>query len=63
VREAVSALGSQNGADPEQSKASILAIACPYEAPRFEDSTKTVPGAGAILVKDLAELLAEAMGL
>jgi Fe-S oxidoreductase len=63
VREAVSALGSQNGADPEQSKASILAIACPYEAPRFEDSTKTVPGAGGIIVKDLAELLAEAMGL
>ena len=60
VREAVSALGSR---DPEESKASILAVACPYEAPRFEDSTKTVPGAGEILVKDLAELLAEAMGL
>jgi Fe-S oxidoreductase len=63
VREAVSALGSQNGSDPEESKATILAVACPYEAPRFEDSTKTVPGADGILVKDLAELLAEAMGL
>lgn len=60
VREAISALGRR---DPEESKASILAIACPYEAPRFEDSTKTVPGAGGILVKDLSELLAEAMDL
>lgn len=63
VREALSALGSQNGADPEESKASVLAVACPYEAPRFEDSIKTVPGAAGILVKDIAELLAEAMGL
>jgi Fe-S oxidoreductase len=44
-------------------KATILAIACPYEAPRFEDATKTVPGAEGILVKDIAELLAESMGL
>ncbi|NIM92691.1 MAG: 4Fe-4S dicluster domain-containing protein [Anaerolineales bacterium] len=63
VREAVSALGSQNRGDPEESKTSILAVACPYEAPRFEDSTKTVPDAGDILVKDISELLAEAMDL
>jgi Fe-S oxidoreductase len=63
VREAVSAIGIQNVEDPEESKASILAVACPYETPRFEDSTKTVQDAGGILVKDLAELLAEAMGL
>jgi Fe-S oxidoreductase len=63
VREAASALGSQNGSDPDDTKPSILAVACPYEAPRFEDATKTVSGAGEILVKDIAELLAEAMGL
>ena len=40
----------------------ILAIACPYEAPRFEDAAKMVEGASRLLVKDLAELLAEAMG-
>jgi Fe-S oxidoreductase len=44
-------------------KAAILAIACPYEAPRFEDATKTVPGAEGMLVRDIAELLAESMGL
>ena len=42
--------------------ADILAVACPYEAPRFEDATKTVPGAGRLIVRDIAKLLAEAMG-
>jgi hypothetical protein len=41
----------------------ILAVACPYEKPRFEDATKTVEGAEKILVKDIAELLAESMGV
>jgi Fe-S oxidoreductase len=50
VREAVDA-----GAD-------VLAVACPYEAPRFEDAIKTVPEAGHLVVRDVAELLAEAMG-
>jgi Fe-S oxidoreductase len=49
VREALSA-----GAD-------ILAVACPYEAPRFEDAAKMVQGAGRLVVKDIAELLAAAM--
>jgi Fe-S oxidoreductase/predicted DNA-binding transcriptional regulator YafY len=40
----------------------ILAIACPYEAPRFEDAAKMVEGASRLVVKDIAELLAEAMG-
>ena len=40
----------------------ILAVACPYESPRFEDAAKTVPGAGQIKVKDIAEILVEAMG-
>lgn len=50
VREAVTA-----GAD-------ILAVACPYEAPRFEDAAKMVQKAGRLQVKDIAELLADAMG-
>ncbi len=41
--------------------ADILAVACPYEAPRFEDAAKMVQGAGRLVVKDIAELLAEAM--
>jgi Fe-S oxidoreductase len=51
VREALSA-----GAD-------VLAVACPYETPRFEDAAKTVPGADKLKVKDIAELLAESMGV
>jgi Fe-S oxidoreductase len=42
--------------------AEILAVACPYESPRFEDAAKTVPGAGQIIVRDIAELLSQAMG-
>jgi Fe-S oxidoreductase len=41
--------------------AEILAVACPYEAPRFEDAAKMVQGAGQLLVKDIAELLEDAM--
>ena len=42
-------------------EAEILAVACPYEPPRFEDSTKTVPGADKIIVRDILELLTEAI--
>jgi Fe-S oxidoreductase len=41
--------------------AEILTVACPYEPPRFEDATKTVKGAESLVVKDILELLAEAM--
>ena len=51
VREAVT-----SGAD-------ILAVACPYETPRFEDATKMVEKASRIMVKDIAELIAESMGV
>jgi Fe-S oxidoreductase len=50
VREAVAA------------EANILAVACPYEAPRFEDATKMVESARRLKVKDISELLAEALG-
>ena len=42
--------------------ADILAIACPYEPARFEDAAKVVPGAEKLRVRDVAELLAEAIG-
>lgn len=41
----------------------ILAIACPYEKPRFEDASKVVANARDLIVKDIAELLAASMGL
>ena len=42
--------------------AEILAIACPYEAPRFEDAAKMVEKASRLIVRDIAELLAESIG-
>jgi Fe-S oxidoreductase/predicted DNA-binding transcriptional regulator YafY len=47
----------------EEAGAQILAVACPYEMPRFEDAVKTVEEASELVVKDIVELLAEAMGL
>ena len=44
-----------------KSEAEVLAVACPYEPPRFEDSTKTVTGAASLQVKDILELLLDAV--
>jgi Fe-S oxidoreductase len=44
------------------SGANILAVACPYETPRFEDAVKSLNGGRQLIVKDIAELLAEAIG-
>ncbi|MDE3074973.1 MAG: (Fe-S)-binding protein [Chloroflexota bacterium] len=49
VREAVT-----TGAD-------VLAVCCPYEVSRFEDAVKSTGNAGKLLVKDIVELLDEAM--
>jgi Fe-S oxidoreductase len=40
--------------------AQVLAVACPYEAPRFEDAIKSTGNEGKLVVKDVVELLAEA---
>lgn len=42
--------------------ANILAVACPYEPPRFEDAVKMSQKAGQLVVKDIIELLADALG-
>ncbi len=42
--------------------AGILAVACPYEAPRFEDAAKQAANGQQVAVRDIAELLAAAMG-
>ena len=51
VREAV-----ETGAD-------VLAVCCPYEVSRFEDAVKSTGNAGRLVVKDIIELVAEAMGV
>ncbi len=49
VREAVA-----TGAD-------VLAICCPYEVSRFEDAVKSTGNEGKLLVKDIVELIEEAL--
>jgi Fe-S oxidoreductase len=41
--------------------ATTLAVACPYEPPRFEDAIKTIREASGMEVRDVIELLAESM--
>jgi Fe-S oxidoreductase len=43
------------------SGAATLAVACPYEPPRFEDASKMVEGASGLIVKDIVELIADAL--
>ncbi len=50
VREAV-----ETGAD-------VLVVCCPYEVSRFEDAVKSTGNDGKLVVKDIAELIVEAMG-
>lgn len=41
----------------------IMVVACPYEPPRFEDAIKAIPEANGLVVKDITEVLVEAMDL
>ncbi|GAB4319332.1 MAG: (Fe-S)-binding protein [Candidatus Sumerlaeia bacterium] len=42
--------------------ADVLAVSCPYEISRFEDAIKTLGLDGRLIVRDVTELLAEALG-
>ena len=41
--------------------ADVLAVSCPYEISRFEDALKVVGGDSKMIVRDLTELMAEAI--
>jgi len=41
--------------------ADVLAVACPYEISRFEDALKVLGYEKKMIVRDIVELLAEAM--
>jgi Fe-S oxidoreductase len=43
--------------------AEVLAVSCPFELSRFEDSAKVAGLEGSLKVRDLIELLAESMDL
>jgi nicotinic acid mononucleotide adenylyltransferase len=47
----------------KETRQRVLVTACPYEPPRFEDAVKTIDEASDLIVKDIAELLAQSMGL
>jgi Fe-S oxidoreductase len=42
--------------------ADVLAVSCPYEIYRFEDALKVIPHERPMVVRDVVELLAEALG-
>ncbi len=42
--------------------ADVLAVSCPYEIYRFEDALKVIPHDKPMVVRDVVELLAEALG-
>ncbi|MFQ5857305.1 MAG: (Fe-S)-binding protein [Anaerolineae bacterium] len=42
--------------------ADTLVVCCPYEVSRFEDAVKSTGNEGRLVVRDIAELIAEAMG-
>lgn len=42
--------------------ADVLAVCCPYEVSRFEDAVKSTGNEGKLLVKDIVELMEEALG-
>ncbi len=42
--------------------ADVLAVCCPYEVSRFEDAVKSTGNDGKLVVKDIAELMVEALG-
>ncbi len=44
-----------------RSGASVLVVACPYETPRFEDAVKTTGRVEQLAVKDIIELLVDAI--
>ncbi|RMG68523.1 MAG: (Fe-S)-binding protein [Calditrichaeota bacterium] len=42
--------------------ADVLAVCCPYEVSRFEDAVKSTGNEGKLIVKDIIELVVEALG-
>jgi Fe-S oxidoreductase len=44
-----------------RSNADVLAVSCPYEIYRFEDALKVIPHEKPMVVRDVVELLADAL--
>ncbi len=55
-------LSDRRVAEAAETGADVLAVSCPYEVPRFEDSLKVLGYDDRMVVRDVTELVAEAMG-
>ena len=53
VREAVATVGTDGSG--------VLSVACPYEPSRFEDAVKSTGNDGRLIVRDIIELIDQAM--
>ena len=53
VREAVATVGMDGSG--------VLSVACPYEPSRFEDAVKSTGNDGKLVVRDIVELIDQAM--
>ncbi|MBN1909664.1 MAG: hypothetical protein JW818_07995, partial [Pirellulales bacterium] len=58
-----SRLSDDRVAEAAKTGADILAVSCPFEPSRFEDSVKVNGVENQLRVRDIIELLAESMGL
>jgi Fe-S oxidoreductase len=55
-------LSEQRVREAVESGADVLAVCCPYEVSRFSDAVKSTGNDGKLVVKDIIELVVEAMG-
>ena len=55
-------LSEQRVIEAVETGADVLAVCCPLEVSRFEDAVKSTGNEGKLLVKDIIELVVEAMG-
>ncbi len=55
-------LSEQRVKEAVETGADVLAVCCPYEVSRFTDAVKSTGNEGKLVVKDIIELVTEAMG-
>jgi Fe-S oxidoreductase len=55
-------LSEQRVKEAVETGADVLAVCCPYEVSRFSDAVKSTGNEGKLVVKDIIELVTEAMG-
>ncbi len=62
IREALSVLDGRSGDGPKPDRPLLFVVACPKDVVMYTDAVKTTGNEGKIEVRDVIQLLAEAMG-